>query len=1032
MKLYIYKILFSLIAVALIVSCGAEEKLVKDQRNKHTARLASTNVTDQNSVLYTSDKNGEDVSKIIEAIKDSLANAISPTNPESESIDSLKNIVEKELGKVLNQKDSKDLEDEMGEGNGETEEGNGNAESRNISDSITINSDSATLSLLDSLKAVYSDNGTGKQWNDSVAAAEDSIRKNKPKSALEAPVTYVAKDSIIFNMHSKNAYLYGDGNVKYQDIDLTAERIVMSMDSSIVHAAGVRDSLNKLQGTPIFKQGQDTYKMETLSYNFESKKGYITNVYTEQQDGFLTSEESKKSGNDELYLRKGRYTTCDEEHPHFYIALSRAKVHTGKDIFAGPAWIVVEDVPLPLAIPFAYFPFTKSYSSGFIMPSYGDESTRGFYLRDGGYYFAFSDYMDLKLTGEIYTKGSWGVSAQTTYKKRYKFSGNLYFNYQVTKTGEKNLPDYNATKNFKIQWSHSQDAKSSNNSSFSASINFATQSYEKNNLTSLYNPTSYSQSTRTSSVSYSKSFPKIGLSLSGSFNISQNMRDSSLAITLPSLSISLSRLYPFKRKHAAGKERWYEKIAMNYTGTLSNSINTKENMIFKSNLIKDWRNGMKHSIPVSASFNVLKYINVTPSFNYNARWYTHKIEQSWDEEKQKVVRDTIYGFNHVQDFNMSVSANTKLYGFYTPSKKIFGDKIQMVRHVLTPSISFSYAPDFSKDSWGYWKTYTKTDAEGNVSVVNYSPYTGSMYGVPGQGMTGSINLDVGNNIEMKYKDKNDSIRKIPIIDELGASLSYNMAAKTRPWSDLNTRIRLKFGKTTFNINAVFNTYAYEFDKNGNVHVGERTEWSYGRFGRFQGISKNLSYTFNNQSFSKIKQSIIKLFGGKGEEEDTDKDTAATDDDDEDNIVKTSGKGKKDAKSGGEDGLDADGYMKFKFPWSFSISYGVTMAEDRSAQINVRTMRYPYKFTQNMNFSGNFKLSSSWNINFSSGWDFNYKKLSMTTVNISRDMHCFNISCGLVFGTYTSYNISLRANASTLTDALKYDKRSSYNSSVRWY
>lgn len=1004
MKLSIYKILFSLFAVALIISCGAEEKLVNDKKDKQTVSLASTNVTDQNGVLNISEKSNQEIAGLLQAIKDSLESNADSTSTLSILTDSLKGKLAKEI-----------------------------TNNSQNTDSTKVDNDSVVLTLLDSLKAKYSDNGTGKQWNDSIAAAEDSIRKNKPKSALEAPVSYVAKDSIIFNMKSKNAFLYGDGNVKYQDIDLTSENIVMNMDSSIVHAVGVRDSIGKLQGTPIFKQGSDTYKMETLSYNFESKKGYITNVYTEQQDGFLTSEESKKSGTDELYLKRGRYTTCDEEHPHFYIALSRAKVHTGKDIFAGPAWIVVEDVPLPLAIPFAYFPFTKSYSSGFIMPTYGDESTRGFYLRDGGYYFAFSDYMDLKLTGEIYTKGSWGVSAQTTYKKRYKFSGNLYFNYQVTKVGEKNLPDYNATKNFKVQWSHSQDPKSSNNSSFSASINFATQSYEKNNLTSLYNPTSYSQSTRTSSISYSKSFPKIGLSLSGSFNISQNMRDSSLAITLPSLSISLSRIYPFKRKHAAGKERWYEKIAMNYTGTLSNSINTKEDRLLKSNLIRDWRNGMKHSIPISATFNLFKYINVTPSFNYNARWYTHKVYQDWDEVRQSVVRDTVYGFNHVQDFDVRLSANTKLYGFFTPSKKIFGDKIKMIRHVFTPSVSLSYSPDFGDQKWGNYKTYVKTDREGRQETVTYSPYAGALYGVPGQGKMGNVNFDVGNNIEMKYKDKNDSIRKVSIIDELGASLSYNMAAKTRPWSDLSTRIRLKFGKTTFNINAVFNTYAYEFDKNGNVRVGNRTEWSYGRFGRFQGMSKNLSYTFNNQSFSKIKASIIKLFGGNPEEEDKAKDKDVDDDEDESLTDKKDGKAnKRRGEEGGDDGLDADGYMKFKFPWSFSISYGITMAEDRGGKINVKTMRYPYKFTQNMNFSGNFKLSSSWNVNFSSGWDFNYKKLSMTTVNISRDMHCFNISCGLVFGAYTSYNISLRANASTLTDALKYDKRSSYNSSVRWY
>ncbi len=906
----------------------------------------------------------------------------------------------------------------------------------------TVMSEADSLLLnLDSLKAIFdrehgiqSPTTSGAtQWNDSIAAVEDSIRRSRKKSALDAPVMYEAKDSMTFFMDTKNAFLYGKANVKYQNIELTSENIRMNMDSSTVYAMYGLDSIGNKYGTPVFKEGSDEYKSETMSYNFDTKKGFITNIYTAQEEGFLTSEESKKGANGEYYLRGGTYTTCDEEHPHFYIRMSRAKVRPGKNVFSGPAWLVVEDVPLPLAIPFAYFPITGTYSSGFIMPTYGDEFSRGFYLRDGGYYFAISDYMDLKVTGEIFTKGSWGIGTQTTYKKRYKYNGNFYFNYQVTKDGEKNMPDYAVTKNFKVQWSHRTDPKASPNSSFSASVNFATQSYEKNNLSSLYNPTSYSQSTRTSSVSYSHNFTKIGLSMSSSFNISQNMRDSTIALQLPSLSLSLSKFYPFKRKHAVGKERWYEKISMRYTGTLSNSINTKEDLLLKSSLIKDWKNGMKHSIPISASFNILKYINVTPSLNYSERWYTNKITQAWDVDKQKVTRDTIYGFNRVFDYNLSLSANTKLYGMYKPSPKVFGKKLQMVRHVFSPSVAFTYAPDFGEDRWGYWKSYTKTDEEGNVSLVRYSPYTGSLYGVPSAGKTGSFSFDVSNNIEAKVKDRNDSIKKISIIDELGASLSYNMAAKRQPWSNLNTRLRLKWGKTTFNMNATFMTYAYEFDQKGNVVVGNRTEWSYGRWGRFQGMSKNLSYTFNNQSFRKFKEGIMRLFGHGKDLEDEDIDTDDDEDDPNDLETNIDDPNKKKLKEGGSaDGLDADGYMKFQMPWSFSISYGITMAEDRSKDINIKTMRYPYSFTQNLNFSGNLKLSSNWNCNFASGWDFNTKKISMTTVNISRDMHCFNISCGLVFGVFTSYHISLRANASTLTDALKYDKKSSYSSTIQWY
>lgn len=910
-----------------------------------------------------------------------------------------------------------------------------------IDSSLTVRdtlSDSMKLAKLDSIKGAFDmQHGIGKpnavQWNDSIAQAEDSIRKSK-KNALDDPVSYEAKDSVVFLAGDSYALLYGDGKVNYQNIELTAEKMTMSLDSSIVHAVGVPDSTGTLVGKPVYKEGSESYESETMSYNFKSKKGFITNVTTEQDGGFIVSKEAKKGQGDELYLKHGTYTTCDAKHPHFYIALSRAKVHTGKNVFAGPAWLVVEDVPLPLAVPFAYFPFTSKYSSGFIMPTYGDEYTRGFYLRDGGYYFAINDNIDLKLTGEIYTKGSWGISAQTTYKKRYKYSGNFYFNYQVTKTGEKNMPDYSVEKNFKLQWTHRQDALANPNSSFSASVNFATTSYEKNNLSSLYDPTSYSQSTRTSSVSYSYTFPRIGLSISTSANISQNMKDSTLALTLPDLSISLNRFYPFKRKKRAGKEKWYEKISMSYTGYLSNSISTKEDKLLHSSLIKDWRNGMKHYIPVSASFSLFNCINITPSFNYTERWYTNRVEQSWDEMTQRVVNDTIYGFNRVYNYNLSLAANTTLYGFYKPSKAIFGDKIEMIRHVITPTVTFSYAPDFGAERYGFWKTYVKTDEDGNVSVVEYSPYSNSLYGVPSKGKTGSVSFDVSNNVEMKIKSDKDStgVKKVSIIDELGANISYNLAAKTKQWSDLSTRLRLKFGKSyTLNINARFATYAYEFDKNGNVVEGNRTEWSYGRFGRFQGMSKNISYTFNNNTFKTWKEKLNKLFG-RGTSEDEDSEDDGSEDTEGTDEQNDSGKSKKKEREASASGLDSDGYMKFSMPWSFTVSYGLNMVEDQTADINIKTMRYPYKFTQTLNFSGNIRISNNWNINFSSGYDFTMRDLSMTTVNISRDMHCFTMSCGLVLGPFTSYNFSIRANASTLTDALKYDKKSSYSSTIKWY
>ena len=912
--------------------------------------------------------------------------------------------------------------------------------SDSIKDSIaTIMRDSLGREIVDTTKmdslqlAIYHHN---RAIDDSIRL--DSINRQRA-NGINSPVNYSASDSLVYDAKTKTAKLYGQSTVKYENMDLAAEKIYMSIDSSLVHATGTRDTTDStgltLMGTPVFSMGQDKYESDTMAFNFKTKKGLISKVYTQQEDGFLQSEISKRNDNGDIYLQHGRYTTCDKKHPDFYIALSRGKVRPGKDVTFGPAYLVVADVPLPLALPYGFFPFTKSYSSGFIMPTYGDENDRGFYLRDGGYYFAINDKWDLKLLGEIYTKGSWGLSAASNYNKRYRYSGSFFLSYQNTKTGDKNMPDYSEQKSFKVQWSHRQDSKANPYSSLSASVNFATSSYERNNLNSLYNPQTLSQSTRTSSVSWSTTFSSIGLSLSSTANLSQNMRDSSMSVTLPDLNISLSRFYPFKRKHVVGNERWYEKISMSYTGQISNSINTKEDRFLKSNLIKDWRNGWNHSIPISGNFTLFNYINISPSFNFQDRMYTHKIMRSWDETAQKEACDTIYGFNNVYNYNMSISASTKLYGFFTPNRKIFGDKIQTIRHVITPSVSFSYAPDFGQGRYGYYKTYQKTNADGSVDLVEYSPYEGQLYGVPGKGKTGNISFDIANNVEMKIKSDKDStgIKKISLIDELGLAMSYNLATDYHPLSDLTMRIRLKWWKNyTFNMNAVFASYAYELDKDGKPYVGNRTLWGMGKFGRFQGTSQNFSFTLTPE---KLK----KWFGGGDDEEDKKKksnkdDEDGVDTDIESNVDDTMVEGQRGAKKsgGGKAETDADGYMRFNMPWSLTFGYGITMRENTSGKFNTKSMRYPYKFSQNLNFSGNLRLSDGWNISFSSGYDFDQHKMSMTTASLQRDLHCFNMSCSVVLAPYTSYNFSFRCNAATLTDALKYDKRSGYSNAVQWY
>ena len=888
---------------------------------------------------------------------------------------------------------------------------------------------------MDSLElAIYKYN---KVIDDSLA--RDSINKRR-KNGIDSPVEYAANDSLVYEAGTSRAFLYGSSTVKYQNMDLASENISMSLDSNLVYATGKMDSTtHQMTGTPVFKMGSDQYEQTEMMFNFKTKKGFITDVYTQQEDGFLTSEHSKRGSEGEMYLEHGRYTTCDDPHPDFYIAMSRAKVRPGKDVVFGPAYLVVADVPLPLAIPYGFFPFTKNFSSGLIMPTYGDEMDRGFYLRDGGYYFAISDKMDLKLLGEIYTKGSWGVSATSNYVKRYRFRGSFLFSYQSSVYGEKNMKDYHKDTSFKLQWSHQQDAKANPFRTFKASVNYASTSYERNNLTSMYNPQALTQSQRTSSISMETKFSSIGMSLSTTIKADQNMRDSTVTLGLPEMNINIANFFPFKRKKVVGDERWYEKISMRYTGNLTNSVHTKEDKLMHTNLAKDWKNGMTHSIPVSASFTAFNYLTITPSVNFNGYTVFNKREKSWDQEKQTEVTDTVTGFFNYYTYNVSLNTQTKLYGMYTPSRKIFGDKIQAIRHVFTPQVSFTYTPDFSAGFYGFYKRYKKIDKEGNESEVEYTPYAGGQYAAPGNRMSGSVNFTLGNNVEMKWKDKEDSVRIVSLLDDLTANMSYDFAAKENPLSDLTLNVRIKISKNyTFSTNARFSSYVYEADSVGAAprKSAHTTYWEQGRFGRFQGMTQGINYTLDN---NKVLNFIKWLKGEKVEKKDNKKKRNEDEDEEWDpdlntNIDKDLDMSKdqdKTEKSKAE--TDEDGYMAFKMPWSLTFSYNVNMHESTDVKkFNYDKMVYPYEFTQSLNFHGNVRLSDGWNININSGYDFEQKKISLTTASLSRDLHCFNMSCSVTLAPYTSYNFSFRCNASTLTDALKYDKRSSGSNAVQWY
>ena len=889
----------------------------------------------------------------------------------------------------------------------------------------------------------YSQNIVTPKNADIKAITTDSLLKSKADSAnidetikqksnqIDAEIDYTAKDSVVFCANG-TGYLHGQSDITYKNINLKADYVRVKMDSSLLFAKGITDSLGTKIGEPVFKEGESEYTSKELNYNLKTKKGYIKQAVTKQGEGYILSDRTKKTSADILCIAGGKYTTCDNhEHPDFYLSLSKGKVKPGGYIVTGPAELVVCDVPLPIVIPFGFFPFTDKYSSGFLMPTFQDELTRGFGLVNGGWYFAISDYMDMEIRGDVWTKGTWALSASTQYVKRYKFRGNFSFSYREDVTGEKDMADYSTSKNMSIRWSHSQDAKANPNFTFSSSVNFSTSGYNRSNINTYANPAIISENTKGSSVSFSQRFPDSPFSLSGSMLINQKSQDSTLSLTLPNISISMSRIYPFKRKNAVGNERWYEKISMSYSGTLANSINkVNENKLLTSSLTRDWQNGMRHSIPVSATFNLLKYINVSPSANYTERWYLQSINQKWDKTNQKILTDTVYGFHRVYDFNIGVSASTKLYGYFIPIRSIFGDKVDRIRHVMTPSIGFSYRPDFGDPMWGFYGTYQKTTTADptNPTTVQYSHYQGSLYGSPGTGKSGNINFSLGNNVEMKVRNDKDTTGtapfiKVSLIDNLSISGGYNLAVDSMQWSNFSTNIRLKLGKSySLSLSGGFDPYMYGLTSSGYPVRINKLRWENGQFPRFLGTSTSYSYTFNNETFKKKDKN--KTNGKKTDSNDlnnTKNDGANPNLSDKKDTDKD-----KDKVEKGE-----DGYEKLKIPWSISINYslryGNTSVFDKSK------MDYQMAFTHNLSFSGNLALTSKWNISASTSYDFTAKQFTYTNVNITRNLHCWTMSGNIVpFGPWKTYSFHIGVNASMLQD-LKYDKRSGYEpNNITWY
>ncbi|MDE7154299.1 MAG: LPS-assembly protein LptD [Muribaculaceae bacterium] len=857
---------------------------------------------------------------------------------------------------------------------------------------------------------------------DSLAApvVTDSIPKppsriRRQKIDLDNVVNIKSTDSMIM-LGRNRAFIYGGGQVDYGTMKLDADEIDVDLQNSTVYAMGRPDSVGEMVGTPVFEEGGSTYETKTMSYNFKTKRAFITDVVTQQGEGYLTGGHTKKTEDEDYYVQNGRYTTCDDhEHPHFWFQLTKAKVKPKKNVVTGPVYLVLAGLPLPLALPFGYFPFSDKYASGIIVPTFGDDYNRGFYLSDGGYYFAINDNIDLALTGEIYTRGSWGLNAQSTYAKRYKYSGNFTVNYLTTILGDKGQADYSKQNNFQVVWSHSQDSKANPNMSLSASVNFTTSGYSRNDLNSYYS-SSFTESTKSSTVNMTYRFPRSKWSLSTTMNIAQRTQDSTLTVSFPNVTVSMAQLAPFKRKNPVGEERWYEKIRISYSGLFQNSLTSPQDEFFKKSLIKDWRNGMKHSMPISATFNVFKYINVTPSLQLNDRMYSRKIRRQWDPNASAEVCDTNYSFYNVWDFSASLSFDTKIYGFWKPLP-FLGDKVKMIRHVMTPTVSFSGSPDFGSPFFGYYGQYEFMQ-NGKLQTRRYSYFANSMFGVPGEGKSGTITFSLANNLEMKVKSDNDSIgeKKVSLIENLSLSQSYNMAADSLKWSNINSSIMLRLMKGfNLNLSATWDVYTYQLNDQGNPVRVNRTRLQAGKgLAKLSSTGTSFSYTLNNETFKKKKDGDKKNNKGKQD----------NNPDNQNGSDRPQRFSKDDETEVGD-----DGYVPWSVPWNLTFNYSVSYGY---GSFNREKMDYNGKLTQNLSFSGSIRPTKNWSMNFSASYNFDTHKIAYMNCNISRDLHCFSMTASVIpVGPYKSYNFHIAVKSAMLSD-VKYDKRSSSSNGVKWY
>ncbi len=835
---------------------------------------------------------------------------------------------------------------------------------------------------------------------------------------LDSKVEYNAVDSIDFSVGEQKFFLYGQAYVKYEDIELRADFIQIDLAAKEVFASGMADSLGVIQGRPVMTEGGETFEAQTMRYNFETKKGIISGLITEQEGGFLHGHTTKKHENNHLHLRGGKYTSCDAEHPHYFIALTRAKVIPNDKVISGPAYLVIEDIPLPLAIPFGFFPNKRGQTSGILFPSYGEEASRGFYLRNMGYYLNLNEYVDLQLRGDVYSMGSWSFNAASNYRKRYRYNGSFRYAYSSNKVGDRGFANFSENTSYNIAWQHRQDAKASPYSNFSASVNFGSSSFNRyNTVPTQRNFTeTMAQNTAQSSVSFSHRWPDSPFSLTSNVSANQNFSNQTMNLRLPSVNFNMARQYPFRNADRVGDPRWYDNIELSYSANVDNRLSTYDTLLFRRETLGDMQNGFKHDIPLRANFRLFNLLNITPGVTYSGVMYPNSIRKTWvedyvppgqDQAVPRLVTDTIpgivYGHSFLPSFSTGFSQN--IYGMF----QFRDSRVEAIRHVMTPSVGFSFAPDMGNLVPDYYRTVQR-DTLGNETT--YSVFENGIYGTPSvRGRSGSISFSLANNLEMKVRSTNDTItesKKVKILDRLNFSTSYSIYADSLNWSPVSMTGNTSVfdNKVRVNFNATFDPYALD----DNFRRYNSFQWSTNRSPfRMTRAGVSTTMSFRSAAGSRPDPGTTPDMGmpPRGPADDM-MDPYGEDIfghlDDIDHTVHYYGE-----------------YVDFNVPWDISLRYNLNYNKPRDeGQIN-----------QTLNFSGSLALTPRWQIQFTSGYDFRANDFTMTSINIHRDLHCWDMRFGVVpFGSRKSWNFSIAVKSNILKDLKYHAQRSWYDNFFR--